>query len=65
MFIIKKLFDENSLTKEDITNTLEIGDQTFRRYMQEVRAFFYNFNLPFELKYSRITDKYHLNDQKY
>jgi hypothetical protein len=60
MYILTTLLDKKELYKVDITNLFEISDTVFRRYMQEVRAYFYNFNVPYELKYSKSNAKYYL-----
>ena len=60
MLILKTLFEQGFVTKENIMNMIDVSDLTFRKYMQEVRAFFLNFNIPYELKYSRSEQKYYL-----
>ena len=60
MYILTTLLDKKELYKADIINLFEISDTVFRRYMQEVRAYFCNFNVPYELKYSKSNAKYYL-----
>ena len=64
MYIILKLLQNKEISKEDILNVISASDLKFRRYMQEVRAFFYNFNIPVALKYSRSQNKYYLVEEK-
>ena len=47
------LLEKGYIKKEDIESALEISDLTFRRYMQELRAYFDNFSLPHKLVYLR------------
>ncbi len=58
MFYILK--EKGQLTKEDILSELEINELAFWRYIQEIKAFIYNFNLPYELKYDRENSLYSL-----
>ena len=60
MLILKMLLEQGYVTKEEVMDQIDIADITFRKYMQEVRAFFSNFNIPYELKYSRAEQKYYL-----
>ena len=52
------LLEQGYVTKEEVMDQIDIADITFRKYMQEVRAFFLNFNIPYELKYLRSEQKY-------
>lgn len=63
MYILTSLLDKKELRKEDVIELFEISDVVFRRYMQEIRAYFTNFNVPFELKYSKSQSKYYLAKQ--
>ena len=60
LYIFNVLQTKHKFTKSDIMNELEITELTFWRYIQEIKAFIYNFNLPFELVYDRSTDTYNL-----
>ena len=51
------------INKEDIIEQLEISNLTFKRYMQELRAFIYNFNTQYELIYVRSENKYYLKNE--
>ena len=63
MLILKTLLESKELHKEDITNIIDIDDTKFHRYMQEVRAFFDNFHLPYCLRYSKSLSKYVLESK--
>ena len=46
--------------KTEITDVIELSNLSFLRYIQEIRAFLYNFNINLEVKYSRDEGKYYL-----
>ncbi len=58
LLILSILLEKGSFTKEEIKEEIEITDLKFKRYMQELRAFIYNFNLPYEINYIRREDIY-------
>ena len=58
LYIFDTLLEKGHLEKEDIINQIEISDLTFKRYMQELRAYIYNFNKHYEIVYSRSLQKY-------
>lgn len=60
LFIYKKLLEEGQVKKSDVLSILSISDLTFRRYIQEIRAYLVNFNEPYELVYSKGNDTYYL-----
>ena len=62
MFILKMLLEDKEITKEQVLNIIDIDDTTFHRYMQEVRAFFSNFNFPHRLIYLKSSSKYFLEN---
>lgn len=62
MYLLSVLLTNKQISKECIKNKLEITDLTFRRYMQEIRAYLINFELPYELKYIKGEDIYSLVD---
>ena len=62
MYLLSVLLTNKQISKEFIKNKLEISDLTFRRYMQEIRAYLINFELPYELKYLKGEDIYSLVD---
>ena len=58
LYIFEMLINNNAITKTNIMSELDINELTFKRYMQEIRAFIYNFNKEYELIYSRSMQKY-------
>ena len=62
MYLLSVLITNKQISKEDIKNKLEISDLTFRRYMQEIRAYLINFELPYELKYLKSEEVYYLKE---
>ncbi len=46
------------IDKNRVMQDLEITELTFKRYIQELRAFFSNFNLDMDIKYIREYDAY-------
>lgn len=61
LYIFNILKDNGFIKKEVVVSELEINELSFWRYIQEIRAFLTNFNLPYELSYSREKDCYYLN----
>ena len=64
LFIYKKLLEEGQVKKSDVLSVLSISDLTFRRYIQEIRAYLVNFNEPYEILYLKGKDIYLLNKLK-
>ena len=64
LYIFNILKEKGRVKKEEIINELEITDLSFWRYIQEIKAFIYNFNLPYELVYDRKNEVYVLADDK-
>lgn len=60
LYIFEALLKEGSIKKEDMMQQLEITSLTFKRYMQEIRAYAFNFFKKYELIYSRKEDRYYL-----
>lgn len=58
LYIFNILKNRGYVKKEEILNALEITDLSFWRYIQEIKAFIYNFNLPYELIYDRRNERY-------
>lgn len=58
LFIYKKLLEEGEIKKSDVLSILSISDLTFRRYIQEIRAYLINFNEPYEIVYVKTKDTY-------
>lgn len=60
MHILSVLIQDRYVDKNDIISRLEINDLTYRRYIQEIRAFLINFNQPYEVIYNKREDRYYL-----
>lgn len=60
MYIFEALITLGNIQKKDELNELEISDLTFKRYMQEIRAYIYNFNKDYELVYDYASQNYYL-----
>ena len=60
LYIFGILINKHQLKKNDIIDELQITELTFWRYIQEIKAFIYNFNLPYELIYDRSIGIYKL-----
>ena len=58
LYIFEQLLKKRSITKGEIQSVISISDVTFRRYIQEIRAFIINFNEPYEIKYIKNDDSY-------
>lgn len=58
IYIYSVLLDKGEFTKEDIQSVVSISDISFRRYIQEIRAYLINFNEQKELLYDRKHSKY-------
>ena len=58
LYILSTLVKFGYISKEDITQEIEISDLTFRRYIQELRAYLANFDSGRELIYDKKEDKY-------
>ena len=62
MFILELLIKNKQISKSDIQDQISISDVTFRRYIQEVRAYLNNFDMPYSLIYSKLDDIYYLKN---
>lgn len=62
LYIFETLLSKRKITKNDVLNQITISDLTFRRYIQELRAYLLNFNEPYEIVYNRKNDEYYLED---
>lgn len=62
LYIFETLLSKRKITKNDVLNQITISDLTFRRYIQELRAYLLNFNEPYEIIYNRKNDEYYLED---
>lgn len=64
LYIFELLKSIGYIYKDEVMRELEISELTFWRYIQEIRAFIYNFNKGYDLIYDRNEDKYYLTDNK-
>ena len=62
LYIFETLLNKRKITKNNVLNQITISDLTFRRYIQELRAYLLNFNEPYEIIYNRKNDEYYLED---
>jgi len=60
VYIFYMLLTNNQINKNDVLNELNISELSFWRYIQELKAFLYNFNMPLEIVYDRFNDVYRL-----
>ncbi len=60
MFILNMLITNGRIDKKTVIKTLGISNLTFRRYMQELRAFYFNFMDHEEVVYDKASDSYFL-----
>ena len=58
LYIYSLLIKEKKIVKSNIMSKLEISDLTFVRYIQELRAYFYNFFTGYEIIYVKKDDMY-------
>lgn len=60
LYIFERLLEKGSIKRPEIISTLSISEVTFRRYIQELRAYLINFNEPLEIIYEKNRDSYRL-----
>ena len=58
MFILNTLIVRSEISKKEIKDKLDISDLTFRRYIQEIRAYIVNFEMGYEIIYLKSEDVY-------
>lgn len=63
VFIYEQLLKNKTISKEDIQNVISISDVTFRRYIQELRAYLVNFNKDYEIVFEKKYEKYLLQNR--
>lgn len=63
LFMLMTLFNKGKLSRIEVLQEIDISEQTFRRYIQELRAFLFNFNVEENLIYVRTEDRYYLKKQ--
>lgn len=60
LYIFEMLKEKGSINKNEILSALEITELSFWRYIQEIKAFLYNFDMGYELVYDRKDEVYRL-----
>ncbi len=60
LYMYVTLMKKGHLIKSEIQSELMINNLTFARYIQELRAFFYNFYLDYDIEYNKKDDTYFL-----
>lgn len=60
LYIFEMLKENGSISKYEIMNDLDISELSFWRYIQEIKAFIYNFNMNFDLVFDRKDEVYRL-----
>lgn len=63
VFIYEQLLNNEFITKEDIQSVISISDVTFRRYIQELRAYLVNFNKDYEIMFDKKLTHYFLKNR--
>lgn len=62
IYMFSLLQKSKKITKDEVCQKISISDVSFRRYIQEIRAFLINFNEPYELIYLKKDDAYLLKE---
>lgn len=62
IYMFSLLQKSKKITKDEVCQKILISDVSFRRYIQEIRAFLINFNEPYELIYLKKDDAYLLKE---
>ena len=60
LYIFEMLKEKGYVSKNEILSALEITELSFWRYIQEIKAFLYNFNMNYELIFDRREEVYRL-----
>lgn len=62
LYIFQQLLEKGSIKRSEVISVLSVSDVSFRRYIQELRAYFVNFNEPYEIEYFKPKDLYQLKN---
>jgi len=62
IYMFSLLQKSKKITKDEVLQTISLSDVSFRRYIQEIRAYLINFNEPYELVYLKKDDAYLLKE---
>jgi hypothetical protein len=60
LFMYDTLMKEGKLKKGDFLGKIEASDITFKRYVSELRCYFANFALLYDIRYSKRDGIYYL-----
>jgi hypothetical protein len=60
LFMYDALMKDGHLSKADFLSKVEASDITFKRYISELRCYFSNFSLPYDIHYSKRDSLYFL-----
>ena len=58
VYIFYMLLTNKQISKNDVLNELNITELSFWRYIQEIKAFICNFNIPLDVVYDRSNNVY-------
>lgn len=58
VYIFYMLLTNKQISKNDVLNELNITELSFWRYIQEIKAFICNFNIPLDVVYDRSNNIY-------
>lgn len=64
LYIFNTLMEKGFITKAEALAELQISELTFWRNIQEIKVFFYNFDVFYELLYDRKRKRYILIKQE-
>ena len=64
LYIFHMLLVNGSIKKDDVQSVISISDITFRRYIQEIRAYLVNFDKSLEVVYRKLEDLYVLKNNR-
>lgn len=60
LFMYDVLLKDGHLNKADFLSKVDASDITFKRYVSELRCYFSNFSLPYDIHYSKRDGLYFL-----
>lgn len=60
LIMLDFLLCKGEFTKEEVINKVTISDLRFKRYVQELRAYLYNFRNQEDIVYDRRAKKYRM-----
>lgn len=60
LFMYDLFLRDGRLIKDDFLSKVHVSDITFKRYVSELRCYFTNFSLPYDIRYSKKDGIYYL-----